>query len=97
MIDWVNVFVAALWIAGLAFLLALLSLARSSREQSTRQVLSQPAFRVGTAGGIALVALGMFLSIEVAWEQPGWAIVIVLSLWEGVAAWQSGCASKRRV
>ena len=97
MIDWVNVFVAALWIAGLALLLSLLSLARSAREQSTRQVLSQPASRAATAGGIALVALGMFLSIEVVWEKLGWAIVILLSLWEGVTAWQSGRASKRRV
>jgi hypothetical protein len=85
-IDWFGVIAATFWIAGLALLLALLGFARASRDQSTRQVLSQPAFRVAIAGGLALFALGMCLAIGNWIERVGWLVVIALSLWEGKSA-----------
>ena len=85
MIDWFGVFTNALWIAGLAFLLALLSLARSANTQSTRQVLSQAMFRVATSGGLALFALGLGFVVGSWFERVGWFIVVMLSLWEGVS------------
>jgi uncharacterized membrane protein len=94
-LDWYEVIAAAMWIAGLAFLLALLSLARSLGRPSIRQVLATPNFRVATAIGIALFASGMFLSDEVVWEKLGWVIVMALSFWEGATAWKSARANSR--
>ena len=96
MIDWFGVFTNALWIAGLAFLLALLSLARSARTQSTRQVLSQPMFRVATTGGLAAFALGMGLAAGSWFERIGWFIVVMLSLWEGVSVVRDSAQKENR-
>ncbi|MBM3128536.1 MAG: hypothetical protein FJ009_07910 [Chloroflexi bacterium] len=88
MIDWFSVVAATLWIAGLAFLLALVGFARASRDQSTRQVLARPDFRVATMLGLALFALGMGLSVGNWFERAGWFVVIALALWETRGAWR---------
>jgi hypothetical protein len=86
MIDWFSVLSATLWIAGLAFLLALVGFARASRAHSTRQILAQPNFRIATNVGLALFALGMSLSVGNWFERGGWLIVFALVLWEGKRA-----------
>lgn len=86
MIDWFGVFAAALWIAGLALLLALLGLARSVPDRSLRQALAQPEFRAAVAGGIALFAIGLGLTVGDWFERIGWFVVVLLALWEGVSA-----------
>lgn len=86
MIDWFSLLSATLWIAGLAFLLALVGFARASREQSTRQVLAQTRFRVATMIGLALFALGMGLSVGNWFERVSWIVVVLLSLWESKRA-----------
>jgi hypothetical protein len=86
MIDWFSVFSAALWISGLALALALFGFARMSQEQSTRQVLAQPHFRIGLMFALALFALGMSLSVGTWFERVGWGVVVVLSLWEAWSA-----------
>ena len=90
MIDWYGVAVSALWILGLAVLLAALSIAYWSdggQSKRVRQVLGEPTFRLVTAIGIVLFALGMFLVAEVWWEKGGWLAVIVLAFWESVVTW----------
>jgi hypothetical protein len=85
MLDWLGIFAAGMWIAGLALLLALLSLARSFRPQPIHLVLAQPAFRAAIAGGIALFAIGMCLTVGSWFERVGWLVVVLLSLWQGAS------------
>ena len=97
MIDWFGVASSALWIFGLAILLAAVSIAYSlsaGGDASVRQILAQSSCRVATAGGLLFFALGMFSSVEVGWEKVGWAAVILLSLWKGIQAWQSWSAAR---
>ncbi|MCI0475638.1 MAG: hypothetical protein L0Y55_05280 [Anaerolineales bacterium] len=86
MIDWLSVLSATLWIAGLAFLLALVGFARASREKTARQILAQTNFRIATMIGLALFALGMGLSVGNWFERVGWGVVVALSLWEARGA-----------
>lgn len=92
MIDWFSVFSATLWISGLALALALFGFARASREQSTRQVLAQPHFRIALMCALALFALGMSLSVGTWFERIGWGIVVALSLWEAWSVRRAGGA-----
>lgn len=91
MIAWFGVASAALWILGLAILLAAVSIARSfdGTLRATRQVLSEPGFRAAMIAGMILFALGMALSAGSWWERIGWFVVVALTTWEGAAAWQS--------
>ena len=90
MIDWWGVFVSALWIMGLALLLATASIAYAfAQGKSLRSVLSQLSFRLALTIGLALFALGMALSVDTWWERGGWALVMGLSAWDGVAAWRT--------
>lgn len=91
MIDWFGVASAALWILGLAILLAAVSIARSfdGRLRATRQVLTEPGFRAAIIAGMILFALGMSLSAGSWWERIGWFVVVALTLWEGAAAWRT--------
>jgi len=96
-IDWFGVVSASLWILGLAILLAAASIAYGlsvGGDAPVRQILGQSFWRVAIAGGLALFALGMFLSVATGWEKAGWVAVTLLSLWEGIAAWQSWRAAK---
>lgn len=82
MIDWFSVFAATLWISGLALALALFGFARALREQTTRQVLAQPNFRLALLVALVLFALGMSLSVGTWFERVGWGMVVVLSVGE---------------
>jgi hypothetical protein len=96
-IDWFGVASAALWIFGLAILLAVVSIAYglgAGGDASVRQILGQPSCRVAMASGLALFALGMFLSVDTGWEKVGWATAALLIIWEGIEAWQSWRATK---
>lgn len=90
MIDWFSVFSAMLWISGLALALALFGFARTSREQTTRQVLTQPHFRVALMFALALFALGMSLSVGTWFERVGWLVIVALALWEAWNAQHTG-------
>ena len=90
MIDWWGVFVSALWITGLALLLATASIAYAfAQGQSLRAVLNQLSFHLALIIGLVLFALGMVLSVDTWWERGGWALVLGLTLWDGIAAWRT--------
>jgi hypothetical protein len=98
--DWFTVVTAALWILGLAILLATVSIAyglSGGDNPSVRQILGRPSFGATLAGGIALFALGVCLSVETGWERFGWAVVFFLSGGEFITAWKSGRDSKGKV
>ncbi len=91
MIDWANLLFTALWVLGLAALLAAFSLAHwlASRSGRTlRQTLMEPPFRLALAAAFMLVALGATFSVEPWWHKIAWAGVLALVAWEGVAAWR---------
>ncbi len=89
MIDWIGVIVSAIWILGLALLLATVSVAYATTQgKSLRAVLGEPAFRLALIVGLVLFALGMTLSVETWWERGGWALVIGLASWGGVTTWR---------
>ena len=91
MIDWFNVLANALWILGLAVLLATFSLAHwlaGLQERSLGQVLSEPPFHLVSAIGILVFALGFVLLVTPWWHRVVWAGVLALSAWEGMAAWR---------
>jgi hypothetical protein len=83
MIDWLAVLAAALWILGLALLLALLGFGRSSPDQSMSQFLAQPVFHALAVGALILFAIGMGLTVDSWLERVGWLVVGLLGLWEG--------------
>ncbi|MBI5034858.1 MAG: hypothetical protein HZB51_30405 [Chloroflexi bacterium] len=89
MIDWFGVLSAAIWILGLALLLATMSIAYSSAtDKSLLAVLGKQSYRLALTVGLVLFALGMMLSVEAWWERIGWLLVMGLGLWDGVAAWR---------
>jgi hypothetical protein len=96
MIDWFDVLANALWILGLAVLLTAFSLAHwlASRSQETlRQTLMEPRFRLAIAAALVLFALGPLLGVEPWWHKIAWAGVLALAAWEVIVArrdWRSG-------
>ena len=93
MIDWIGVMVSAIWILGLALLLATVSIAYAfAQGKSLRSVLGETSFRLALTIGGMLFAVGMTLSVETWWERAGWVSVIGLLLWDGVAAWRAARA-----
>jgi hypothetical protein len=92
-IDWIGVMVSAVWILGLALLLATVSIASAfAQGKSLRSVLGGSSFRFALTVGGMLFASGMALSVETWWERAGWVVVIGLLLWDGVEAWRAARA-----
>lgn len=92
MIDWLNVGVTFTWILGLAALLATCSYAywlRTFEQTSWGQVFATSFLRLSIALGLALVALGVLLSVGEWWERIAWAVVAVIAAWQTVRAWQA--------
>jgi hypothetical protein len=93
MITWTHLLFTALWTLGLAALLATFSLAHwltSQSDRSLRQTLMEPRFRLIQAAAVMLVALGATFSVEPWWHRIVWVGVLLLSAWEGMAAWRDG-------
>ena len=81
----------ALWVLGLAVVLAALSLAQwqaGQQRQTFPQGLSKPMSRLAIAAGFILVGLGLTLTVEPWWYKIGWAGLMVVSFWGGLTAWQ---------
>jgi hypothetical protein len=91
MIDWFNVLANALWILGLAVLLATVSLAHwlgGLKKKPLRQVLLGPDFHLVAAIGILVFALGFVLLVTPWWHKVPWVGIMALSMWQGVVAWR---------
>jgi hypothetical protein len=81
MIDLWGLFHNALWIAGLALVLAVLSLARyhaRSREVGLGQVLARVPYRLSLVAGLLLFCLGLALASRTWWEWIGWGLLVLL-------------------
>ena len=88
MIDWWSVAANALWIIGLAVLLATVSYSdwvASQKKSSLRAVLKEftPALFMNL--GLFLFCLGLLATSHVWWEQVGWAIALLLILTQIIA------------
>lgn len=94
MIDWYGVFHNALWVLGLAVVLAALSYADWRRgtqtpKQSLRQALSQPGFQAAFCLGMVLFCTGVALGSHRWWEVVAWALLALLFVWQAVIAWRA--------
>ena len=84
-VDWYYFVASSFWVLGLAALLAALSLAHWLARHSKkpfRQILFATSFRPAFFISIALVALGLLLTVESWWFKIGWAGLIAISFWE---------------
>jgi hypothetical protein len=98
MIEW-SVLFHSLWLSGLSILLAIFSLAHWSArltDETTRQVLSKPIYRLSIAAGLSLTGLGAMLVVSTWWLKVGWACLVALALWEGLAAWLGDSGEQNR-
>ncbi len=81
MIDWLNVLFNALWIVGLAIILAAFSyndwLAHTNGVK-LRQQLSASAFQTPLTIGLILVSLSLALLADVWWERALWGAFVAL-------------------
>ncbi len=90
LIDWRLVGFSALWIVGLAVVLAALSFAdyrRAEARRRLRDVLRQPAYQLAVNLGLTLVCLGLTGSGRAWWEALLWG---GLALAFGREAWLAG-------
>jgi hypothetical protein len=92
MIDWYGVFRNALWIAGLAVILAAVSYADwrrgfQSPKGRMRAALGRPGFLAAFSIGMVLFCTGLALSSNAWWEIAAWALLGLLFAWQGVVAW----------
>lgn len=93
MIDWYGVFRNALWIAGLAVILAAVSYgdwrrALHSPKESIRHALGRPAFLAAFSIGMVLFCAGLALSFTMWWEIAAWVLLGLLFAWQAVVAWR---------
>ncbi len=86
MIDIGRVAAHALWILGLALILAALSWANwraASEHTRFREALHRPAVRRALATGLALFAAGLAAAEHRPWATALWGILAVMALLQG--------------
>ncbi len=80
-VDWLNVFFNAIWIVGLAIILAAFSyndwLAHASGVK-LRQQLNSPTFQAPLTLGLMMVSASLALLADVWWEQVLWWAFVAL-------------------
>lgn len=89
MIDWFGVFHNALWILGLAIVLAALSYADWRRRLtvppiSFRKALAEPGFQAAVSLGFVLFCAGLALGSTVWWQIAAWTALGLLFTWQGL-------------
>ena len=89
MINWFGVFHNALWIFGLAVVLAALSYADWRRRLavprvSFRKALAEPGFQAAVSLGFTLFCAGLALSSTVWWQIAAWAALGLFFVWNGL-------------
>lgn len=94
MIDWYGVFRNALWVLGLAAVLAAFSYVDWWRRLQTprlslRQALGSPGFQAAASLGMVLFCVGLALSSQRWWETALWAVLGLSFAWQAAAAWRS--------
>jgi len=92
MIDGLNIFFNALWILGLAIILAAFSYSTwrvSQHDLELRCVLNGFAFQILLSLGLMLVSLALALLTEMWWERLIWLVFV------GIFAFQIWSTRKR--
>ncbi len=78
MIDWWGLAHNALWVVGLAVILAACSTASYGSQRTgvrLRQELGGPGFQMLFDAGMALVCLGLLFSSRTWWQQALWGLL----------------------
>ena len=86
MIDWLNAFYNALWILGLAIILAAFSYADWRARlggQKLRQRLNAAPFQLPLSLGLLLLSLSLLLLAHTWWERVIWLVFGGLFLFQG--------------
>ena len=97
MIDWISVGTGALWITGLAIVLATLSHAHwraRERGERVRAILGIHGYQATLDLGLALVCMGLFFTARSIWERLAWAVLTVLSAAGSVERWRARRSSR---
>ena len=94
MIDWVNVAFNALWIAGLALILAAFSYHQwlaGETARRLRDVLSQPSWKLPFSAGMLLTCIGFSYGLaERWWEKTMWTALAAAYGWQLVTVFRRG-------
>lgn len=92
LIDWVGVAKNALWILGLAIMLAAFSYAdwwAATNHGRLRTVLAAPLFQTPFNLGMTLFAAGLASASHTWWEIGAWIALCLLFAWQTIASWRS--------
>ena len=89
MIDWFGVFYNALWIFGLAIVLAALSYGDWRRrlavpKESFRHALAEPGLQAAVSLGFTFFCAGLALGSAVWWQIAAWVALGLFFAWNGL-------------
>lgn len=82
-IDWYNIWANAIWIMGLAILLATVSGGRWLAQRQDcylKQILKRPNFQVAIWTGFLLISLALLLLADIWWERLIWSVYCLIFL-----------------
>jgi hypothetical protein len=86
MIDWVNVALNALWIFGVAVLLAAVSYHRwlaAETSRRLRDVLSRSSWKISFSAGMSLICAGVGYGLaDRWWEHLVWTGLLIVFLYQ---------------
>ncbi|MGQ9555898.1 MAG: hypothetical protein ACUVWR_17495 [Anaerolineae bacterium] len=91
MIDWLSLAFSALWILGLALVLATLSFANYQARQAgirLRQALSTPSFSLPISLGLLLFCLGMSYGTQPLWQRLLWLLLAAAFAYDAFSSWR---------
>jgi hypothetical protein len=92
LIDWGGVAKNALWILGLAVILAGLSYAdwwAGVNHQRLTTTLRSPLFQIPFNLGMMLFAAGLASTSRSWWEIGAWSVLLLLFAWQTIVSWQA--------
>ena len=92
MINWTSIGTGALWITGLAIILATISYAHwqaRERGERLRAVLGVFGCQVALDFGMVLLCTGLFFTARSTWERLAWAALALLSAASAVGQWHA--------
>jgi hypothetical protein len=90
MIDWWGVFHNALWVGGLAAILAALSMANYQAHAARarlREKLGGPGFQLAFDAGMGLFCLGLLFGSAPWWERGVWGVLAALFAGQAIWLW----------
>ena len=92
MVDWSGIGRTALWVSGLAVMLATWSWNEwwaHVHGQKLRPVLGEARFQVPFSVGMVLFCVGMALGERIWWRIGLWCVLALLFVWQGAQAWRA--------